>query len=77
MLAYLKKSLLREAPYAFDQVYMTINSIIEFIFEAFKRDGQLAGLLVKTTKLLPTLLNLMTFTLDNVSNFKERSMETN
>ena len=33
------KTQLREAPYLFDQVYMTMNSIIEFIFEAFKRDG--------------------------------------
>lgn len=39
MLCHLKETLLRESPYAFDQVYMTINSIIEFIFEAFKRDG--------------------------------------
>lgn len=77
MLSHLKQTLLSETSYAFDQVYMTLNSIIEFIFEAFKRDGQLAGLLVKTTKLLPTLLSLMTFTLDNVSSFKERSMTTN
>lgn len=56
---------------------MTVNSIIEFIFEAFKRDSQLAGLLVKTTKLMPAVFSLLTFTLDNVSSFRERSMETN
>lgn len=56
---------------------MTINSIVEFIFEAFKRDSQLAGLLVKTTKLLPSLLSLLTYTLDHVSSFRENSMETN
>ena len=39
MLKSLKELQLREIPYAFDQVYMTINSIIEFIFEAFKRDS--------------------------------------
>lgn len=56
---------------------MTLNSIIEFIFEAFKRDSQLAGLLVKTTKLLPSLFKLLTFTLDNASHFREQSMLTN
>jgi len=49
---------------------MTINSICEFIFEAFKRDSQLAALLVKTTKLLPSLFDLLTNTLDNVATFK-------
>ena len=39
MLSHLKQTLLSETSYAFDQVYMTLNSIIEFIFEAFKRDG--------------------------------------
>lgn len=39
MLKSLKAEQLREQVYAFDQVYMTINSIIEFIFEAFKRDS--------------------------------------
>ena len=39
MIRSLKESQLREAPYALDQVYMTVNQIIEFIFEAFKRDG--------------------------------------
>ena len=77
MVRHLKSSLLREVPYPFDQVYMTINSLIEFIFEAFKRDSQLAALLVKTTKLLPTVFALLTFTLDNVSNFREASMTTN
>ena len=39
MIRSLKESQLREAPYTMDQVYMTVNQIIEFIFEAFKRDG--------------------------------------
>ena len=39
MVSHLKSNLLRETPYPFDQIYMTINSLIEFIFEAFKRDS--------------------------------------
>lgn len=35
-----------------DLVYMSLNSILDFLFEAFKRDSQLAALLVKTTKLM-------------------------
>lgn len=77
MLLHLKSNLLRDVPYRFDQIYMAINSLIEFIFEAFKRDSQLAALLVKTTKLLPTVFQLLTFTLDNVSSFREQRMETN
>jgi hypothetical protein len=49
----MKKSQLKAAPYMLDQVYMCVNSILEFVFEAMKRDTQLASLLVKTTKLLP------------------------
>lgn len=56
---------------------MAANSIIEFIFEAFKKDSQLASLLVKTTRLLPSVFSLLTYTLDNVSSFRDRSMETN
>ena len=77
MIQHLKTNLLREMPYPFDQVYMTINSLLEFIFEAFKRDSQLAALLVKTTKLLPTMFSLLKFTLDNVSSFREANMVTN
>ena len=39
-------------------VYLALNSIMEFIFEAFKRDQQLANLLVKTTKLMPNLFEV-------------------
>ncbi len=35
-----------------DVMVMCLNSIIEFIFEGFKRDVQLANMLAKTTKLL-------------------------
>jgi hypothetical protein len=35
-----------------DMVYMSLNSILDFLFEAFKRNSQLAALLVKTTKLM-------------------------
>ena len=39
IMSSLRKMQLREIPYLYDQVYVTLNSIIEFIFEAFKRDG--------------------------------------
>ncbi len=45
---------------------MALNSICEFLFEAFKRDSQLAGLLVKTTKLLPSIFNLLQMSMDSV-----------
>ena len=35
-----------------DMVLLAINSVIELVFEAFKRDAQLANMLVKTTKLM-------------------------
>ena len=38
-----------------DMVYMSLNSILDFLFEAFKRDSQLAALLVKTTKLMQSV----------------------
>ena len=37
---------------------MSINSLLEFIFSAMKRDSQLAALLVKTTRLMPSLFSL-------------------
>jgi len=46
-------------------VYMSINSILDFLFEAFKRDSQLAALLVKTTKLMQSVFFLVKHTLDN------------
>ena len=45
-------------------VYMSLNSILDFLFEAFKRDSQLAALLVKTTKLMQSVFYLLQFTLD-------------
>ncbi len=39
---------------------MSINSLLEFIFSAMKRDSQLAALLVKTTRLMPSLFGLLT-----------------
>ena len=43
---------------------MSLNSILDFLFEAFKRDSQLAGLLVKTTKLMQSIFQLIVSTLD-------------
>lgn len=45
-------------------VYMSLNSILDFLFEAFKRDSQLAALLVKTTKLMQSVFYLLQHTLD-------------
>lgn len=56
---------------------MTLNSVIEFIFEAFKRDSQLANLLVKTTKLLPAVFDIVRQTLDNAASFKVPDMRQN
>ena len=42
-----------------DMVYMSLNSILDFLFEAFKRDSQLAALLVKTTKLMQSVFFLL------------------
>jgi hypothetical protein len=38
-LANLKQTLLKETPLSFDLVYMALNSVTEFLFEAFKRDS--------------------------------------
>lgn len=47
-----------------DLVYMSLNSILDFLFEAFKRDSQLAALLVKTTRLMDSVFHLVKNTLD-------------
>jgi hypothetical protein len=47
-----------------DLVYMSLNSILDFLFEAFKRDSQLAALLVKTTRLMDSVFHLIRYTLD-------------
>lgn len=51
---------------------MSINSIYEFLFEALKKDAQLAALLVKTTKLLPKIFETLSYTLDNCASFREK-----
>lgn len=51
--------------HSLDLVYMCLNSILDFLFEAFKRDSQLAALLVKTTKLMQSTFFLIQHTLDN------------
>jgi len=38
---------------------MSLNNVIEFIFQAMKKDAQLSNLLVKTTKLIPAILAVM------------------
>ncbi|CDW71951.1 UNKNOWN [Stylonychia lemnae] len=48
----------------YDQIFLCITSIMEFIFESFKRDQQLANLLVKTTKLLGNVFDLTQKTID-------------
>lgn len=54
ILKNLKQTHLRvEDPCSYkDLMLMSLNAIIEFIFEGFKRDVQLANMLAKTTKLL-------------------------
>lgn len=47
-----------------DLVYMALNAVMDFLFEAMKRDSQLAGLLVKTTKMMQRVLSLIKHTLD-------------
>jgi hypothetical protein len=56
---------------------MALNGIIEFIFEAFKRDSQIAGLLVKTTRLLPSLLDLLKYTMDHAAYIREQDCGSN
>ena len=56
---------LRDPCQSLDLVYMSLNSILDFLFEAFKRDSQLAALLVKTTKLMQSVFFLIKHTLDN------------
>jgi len=46
-----------------DMVYMSLNAVLDFLFEAFKRDSQLAALLVKTTKLMEYVFGLIQSTL--------------
>lgn len=47
-----------------DPVIMALNAIIEFVFEAFKRDAQLANMLAKTTKLLSHVLDTLKSVID-------------
>ena len=62
---YKQEILILDNPTEFhDMIYLSLNSILEFIFEAFKRDAQLANLLVKTTKLMSSVFEILKFTVD-------------
>jgi hypothetical protein len=45
---------------------MSLNSVLDFIFQAMKKDSQLANLLVKTTKLMPAVFDVLKLTVNNV-----------
>lgn len=66
----LKETILRlEDPCkAKDTILMTLNAVIEFIFEGFKRDAQLANMLVKTTKLMNHVFDTLREIIDNYNN---------
>jgi hypothetical protein len=44
---------------------MALNSIIEFIFEGFKKDVQIANMLAKTTKLLSHVFDTLKYVIDS------------
>lgn len=46
-----------------DVVYTCLNTVLEFCFTAMKADSQLANLLVKTTKLMPSVFAILKQTL--------------
>ena len=48
-----------------DMCYMALNSVLEFLVEAFRREAQIANLLVKTTKLMGNVLSILKETLDS------------
>ena len=56
-----------------DMVILALNSIIEFVFEGFKRDAQLANMLVKTTKLMNNIFETLTFIIDSFNNNNRQS----
>lgn len=55
-------------------VILAANAIIELIFEAFKRDSQLANMLVKTTKLLGNLFDCLKEVIDKQLSLLNRSL---
>ena len=48
-----------------DIIIMALNSIIEFIFEGFKKDVQIANMLAKTTKLLSHVFDTLKYVIDS------------
>lgn len=58
-----------------DMAYMSINQILDLLFEAFKRDSQLAALLIKTTKLMDSIFLLIKNTLDQHRIDKSNNIE--
>lgn len=48
-----------------DMIILTLNAILEFIFEGFKKDAQLANMLVKTTKLLNHIFETLKSLIEN------------
>ncbi len=50
-------------------VLLAINSVIELVFEAFKRDAQLANMLVKTTKLMNHVFDSLKEIVDGYEQF--------
>ena len=59
VLIQLQQTVLHQNSPKNDLVYMCLNSVLEFIFQAMKQDSQLANLLVKTTKLMPALISTL------------------
>ena len=66
ILQQLQRSLLRgEDPCRReDTVLLALNAILELVFEGFKRDSQLANLLVKTTKLMSNVFDALRALID-------------
>lgn len=54
-----------------DVILLALNSILEFIFEGFKRDAQLANMLVKTTKLMNHIFDTLKSV---ISNYNEQTL---
>lgn len=47
-----------------DKVLMVVNAVVEIIFEGFKRDAQLTNMLVRTTKLMDNVFQILKQTID-------------
>jgi len=76
ILKQLKQSHLRQEDpcHHEDMVVLSANAIIELIFEAFKRDSQLANMLVKTTKLLNNLFDCLKEVVDHQLSLLNKSL---